>query len=232
MFIDPQTILNHGGSPVSTAMLDQADHSVHGKECLSCGNIRNMGEFRRDSSYKEGVRDQCLVCESAPRLSTSEHTHRLREANYNSYAVKQQRWQNQEDWMQDDECRAGRWRHSSEIYSFLKEASGGKLYFMDGRIADDISIFRTYGVPQPHLEGRTFEYTMYMPQGMMPEFSFIEYGPQDQPIKESKRGWRTVLLRMIKSGIITEKQVNEKFGEAAGLGSVPYNRQLWQHRNK
>jgi hypothetical protein len=66
----------------------------------------------------------------------------------------------------------------------------------------------------------------------MPEFSIIEYGPQDQPIKETKRGWRTVLLRLIRADIITERQVNEKFGYASGPASVPYLRQLYQHRNR
>lgn len=230
--ISTDEILQHGGSPVSTRMLDQSDHSVHGKECIGCRVIKNFGEFRRDASYREGVRDLCLTCESCPKLSMDEHTHRLREANYNSHAVKKQRWEDQDEYDQDDDCRSGRIRHSSEIYSFLKESSHGKLYFMDGRVDDDISIFRVYGTPQPELGGNTYAYLGYMPQGLMPEFSLIEYGPQDQPVKEFKRGWRTVLLRMIKAGVVTEQQVEDRFGRAYGLAAIPYNKQLWQYRNK
>lgn len=229
--ISTDQILQHGGSPVSTAMLDQSNHSVYGKECCGCLRVKNTTEFRRDSSYREGVRDLCNLCESSPRLSMEEHTHRLKEDNYNSAAVRAQRWEHQLEYMEDDECRSGRMRHSSEIYGFLKKHAPS-LYFMDGRIENDISIFRTYGVPQPGADGKTFAYLMYMPSGFMPEFSLIEYGPQDQPVRERRRGWRTVLLRMIKSGIVTEQQVDDRFGKATGPGAVPYNRQLQIHRSR
>src|SRR5258707_11711544 len=98
MFLSDDMIVKHGGTPVSTAMLDQTNHSVHGKECLSCWRIKDFKEFRRDASYREGVRDQCVECESAPRYSTEEHTLRLREKNYQSWAVKAQRWSDQDDW--------------------------------------------------------------------------------------------------------------------------------------
>lgn len=218
-----------GGTPVSTGVLDQSNYSVYQKECAGCFRVKEFGHFQRDASYRDGVRDLCNDCINSPKLSTEEHTHDQREKNYR--AAGKERWEKQWEWMESDECRSGRMLHSSEIYGFLKRANP-RLFFMDGNIADDISIFLTYGTPQPDLNGNTFRYTGYMPQGWLPEFSLIEYGPQDQPVRERKRGWRTVMLRMIKAGIVTEDQVNEVFGRAYGVGAAPYNRQLQAHRSQ
>jgi len=228
-FIDSHTIAQHGGTPVSTDVLDQSNHRVHQKECLSCFRIKPFGEFKRDSSYKEGVRDQCIVCESAPRMSIYEHTKRLQEASYNSYAVQKQRWRDQEDFY-NDEARTGRFRYHTDLLDFIRD-NIPDIYIMDGRIVGDLSIFRTFGRPQPHLDGRTFQYLFYIPLGWSPEHSLMEFDLNDIPIKEKQRGWRTVLLRLIKTGLTTEEKVNEYFGPSLGEGSKNWYRQLFICRN-
>lgn len=229
MFIDPQVITQHGGVPVSTDVLDQANHKVYEKQCCGCASVKPFGQFRRDSSYKEGVRDLCLTCESSPKLSTYEHTERLRESNYNSYAVRKQRWRDQEDFY-NDEARTGRYRYHTDILEFIRKTIPD-IYVMEGRIVGDLSIFRTFGTPQPDLEGRTFKYLFYIPMGWMPEHSLMEFDNNDIPIKERKRGWRTVLLRLIKTGLTTEQKVNDWFGPSLGEGSRNWYRQLFIHRN-
>src|SRR5208283_2210636 len=105
------------------------------------------------------------------------------------------------------------------------------LYIVDGRIEGDLAVFQTYGQPQPDLEGRTFRYLFYIPTGMLPEYSLYEFSERDVPIREQKRGWRTVLLRLIKSGLLTEDTCREVFGEAVGEASTVWHRTLHQYRS-
>lgn len=222
---------------VPTAVLDQSNNSIHWKECFSCFNIKPYGQFRTDSTFREGVRNQCFECESTPKLSTIEHTYRLKEKTYSSAAVRAQRWGKDQLDCINEEARSGRYRHSSEIITWLKEVVPS-LWFMDGNFIGDVSIFRTYGVPQPRLaniscpEGRDFEYLFYMPLGWLREYSTYLFDARDIPVREKERGYRTIFLRFIKLGLVTEQQVNERFGEPTGEGSIHYCRQLWRWRNK
>src|SRR5271155_2080371 len=223
----------HEVLPVPTAVLDQTNTSIHWKECFSCFNVKPYGQFRRDSTFREGVRNQCFECESTPRLSTLEHTYRLKENTYSSDAVRAQRWGKDQLDCIDDDARAGRYRHHSELYSFLK-TNIPSLWFMDGNFIGDVSIFRTYGCPQPRLatalcpEGRDFEYLFYMPLSWSREYSTYEFDARDIPVREKERGWRTILMRFIKLGLVTENVVNEYFGYPHGEGSIHYQRQLWR----
>ena len=200
-----------------------------GKECAGCMGIFPFGMFRKDYGATDGRYRLCLSCENSPRLSTEEHTHRLREMNARSHAVQRQRWEHQDDY-RNDEARLTRYLHYSDVIRRLRKLAHN-LYFMDGRIEGDIAIYKVYGRPQPQLEGRDFEYLMYMPTGFLPEFSTYEFNERDVPVKEKKRGWRTLLLRLIRSGIVTERQCAEEFGEPEGQSSTVWKRTLFVWRN-
>lgn len=224
-------ITSQGGLPLDTAVLDQTNLSVYDKQCATCLNIKPFNQFRRDASYREGVRDQCLSCESEPRLSTEEHTARLWEKSYYDHRVKSQRWSHQEDYM-DDRPRWGHPMHHSELLYKLRNLLPTELFIIDGNIVGDLAVYQVFGQPQPELNGLTFKYLWYIPTGFMPEFSLYEFDERDVPIKERQRGWRTPLLRLIKSGLLTERQVDKEFGPAEGMGSIVYRRQLYIYRNK
>lgn len=200
-----------------------------GKECLTCYRVLAYKFYNKDSSYRDGHRDQCSECERQPRLSTSEHTARLEEMNFNSEATKKQRWDNQLDYM-DDDARQGRWMHHGEFISKLKNMTGD-LYIIDGGIVGDLAVYRVYDRPQPQLEGRNFEYLFYIPTGWMPEASLIEFNERAVPVRERKRGWRTPLLRLIKARIITEEQAEREFGKPTPGADIVYNRELFRFRN-
>lgn len=225
-FIPDNEILAHGGTPVTTAVLDQSNYSIRYKECCTCLKILPYGKFRKDSSYKEGVRDRCLDCEFSPRLSTAEHAARLSEINYNS--VRGQRWKHQFDYM-NDAARFINPLHHSEFLYRLKRALPNSLYFMDGRIAGDISVYRVFGRPQE--DGSTYRYLWYIPSGYMPSYSLYEFDARDVPIRERIRGWRTPLLRLLKSRMLTEDRCRKYFGEASGPASVVWRRHLYVLRN-
>lgn len=214
---------------VSQEVVESSD--LLGKECIGCVRILPYAYFDRDSSYRDGRKDLCTDCASAPRLSTEEHTARLRETNNNSEAVKRQRWEHQDDY-RDDRARVGRVRPSGEFLSKIK-ALVPELYITDGRIIGDVAIFRTYPKPQERLGGRDFEYLFYCPTGLLPEYSLYEFETtRDIPVREKLRGWRTVLLRLIKSGLLTEGQCDREFGVALGPASHVWYRRLYEHRNK
>lgn len=216
-----------------TNVLDQEvveSPDLLGKECVCCGRVLSYVFFQRDSTFRDGRRDQCGECQQAPRLSTAEHTARLKELNYNSHAVKKQRWENQEDY-ENDAARVGKPLHHTDLLSKLKKLVPS-LYITEGRIIGDLAVFQTYPCPQPDLNGHDFRYLFYIPTGILPEFSQYEFDARDIPVRESKRGWRTVLLRLIKLGLLTEERCDQEFGAARGEASTVWFRQLHALRNR
>lgn len=201
-----------------------------GKECCTCLRIFPYINFKKDSSYRDGHVDQCDVCRTAPRMSTAEHTARLKEQNYSSEAVKKQRFVNQEDY-EDDLARQGKWMHSGELILRIKKLVPD-LVVRDGNFIGDLAVFMTYPCSQPDLDGRDFKYLFYIPIGWMPEASLIEFDDRDVPVREKKRGWRTPLLRLIKAGFLTEEDCEAEFGKPTPGADAVWNRELWQYRNR
>ncbi len=202
-----------------------------GKQCSGCLRALTYNYFDKDSSSKDGRADLCPSCQNSPKLSLAEHTARLREMNFNSEAVKRQRFECQEDY-KNDAARIGRPMHSSDLITTLKGVIPS-LFVIEGNIKDELAIYLTYPCPQQRLNGRDFEYLFFCPEGLMPEYSIYEWDEvRDIPIKEKMRGWRTVLIRLIKRGLISEEQCNKIFGEARGPASTVWHRTLWKMRNK
>jgi hypothetical protein len=52
------------------------------------------------------------------------------------------------------------------------------------------------------------------------------------PLNEKWRGWRTVVLRLILKGFITEQQADKVFGPATGPAARRYREQLFEFRNR
>jgi hypothetical protein len=216
---------------------DILDHDVAfspelvGKECASCSKALRYSHFRADHSYRDGRRDQCLECEAAPRMSTAEHTARLRERNNSSHWVKQQMLPGQEDY-ECSEARQGHRMHHSEFVRKLRKLVPC-LLVIPGNVKGDLAVYRVYPQPQAHLDGMSMQYLWYVPMGWMPEFSIYLFDSRGVPTREEKRGWRTPLLRLIKSGLLTEEKCNEVFGRPPeGAASAVWFRKLHEHRNQ
>jgi len=106
------------------------------------------------------------------------------------------------------------------------------LYITEGNIEGDLAVFRTYPCPQPELDGRDFRYLFYIPTGLLPEYSIWEFDKiRDVRLREKQRGWRTVLLRLIKSGMLDESVCNKVFGYPEGEASTVWHRELFEFRN-
>jgi len=147
------------------------------------------------------------------------------ERNY--YAAQRQRWPNQADY-ENAMARVGRPLHHSDFLRKLRPLVPC-LYITDGRIIGDLAVFKTGSRGE---DGNDFQYLFYIPTGILPEFSQYEFDARDIPVRESKRGWRTVLLRLIKSGLLTEEASDKAFGKADGPASTVWYRQLQAFRNR
>jgi hypothetical protein len=215
---------------VSQEVVESSD--LLGKECIGCLRILGYEFFDRDSSYRDGRKDLCTLCAHSPRLSIEEHTARLRESNNSSYTVRAQRWEHQDE-IRDERAAWGRFLSSSDLIKRLRQLIPS-LYVTEGRIAGDLAIFQTAASPRPDWSDRNFRYLFYCPTGILPEYSLYEFeSARDVPVREKLRGWRTVLLRLIKSGLISEKQCDESFGEpSGGPRRARWRRQLYEYRNQ
>jgi hypothetical protein len=204
---------------------------IYGKRCAGCSADLDFVHFRRDSSSRDGFSALCGDCEAEPILSTVEHTSRLAEGNRNSEAVKRQRWEHQEE-LKCEEARIGRRMFAKDFLGVVRRLVPA-LYVTPGNIQGHLSIFQTAPCKQSAWGDQDFKYMFYCPDGIMPEYSLYEFDTvRDVPIREHERGWRTVLLRLIKAGLLREETVDKVFGKAEGLASYRYRRLLNEHRNR
>lgn len=77
-----------------------------------------------------------------------------------------------------------------------------------------------------------WKYVCSVQVGYMHEYSSLHFDSHGLPLNEKWRGWRTVLLRLIQNGFITEQQADATFGEARGPASRRYKEQLYFWRNR
>jgi hypothetical protein len=207
-----------------------ASDNIEHKICHVCARDLSLICFPKDTSYRDSRRNICDQCTNAPRLSTEEHTLRLRELNSQSEAVKKQKFAHQKEYENEDARRSGRWMHYSDfIYHLRKLIGQDKLYIIDGNIEGELALYKVFGCPQK--EGKTFEYLFFMPTGYLPEYSIWEFKEFNIPVRETNRGWRTILLRLIRSKLVTERETEIIFGKAEGKASVMYRRELFKFRN-
>jgi hypothetical protein len=75
-------------------------------------------------------------------------------------------------------------------------------------------------------------YICYLQIPAMYEWSVLRLDRHNIPIGEKFRGWRTVLMELIKKEILTEYQAHKIFGHPAGNKVFNrYRRTLWELRN-
>lgn len=77
-----------------------------------------------------------------------------------------------------------------------------------------------------------WQYVCGVQVGFMHEYSSFHFDKRGLPLNEKWRGWRTVLLRLIQLGHITEEQERQVFGEATGVASRRHREQLFCFRNR
>ncbi len=131
-----------------------------------------------------------------------------------------QRLRNQE-LMMNAPSRMGRTLSSSELIMHLQRLIPG-FKTSPGGILGDISFYRALG--------DTIDSLGWVTKGIVPEYSIVHVDARGLP-KSEQRGWRTVLIRLIKHGVITEAQCDREFGlPSQGEVSCLWREALWDHR--
>lgn len=107
--------------------------------------------------------------------------------------------------MKDFERRRGLCLHSSELIHRIQNIN--PLIFVEHQInfEADWGLYRDVMGKQIYLSA--------LPKGWLTEFSYTLVDNRDLPIEE-RRGWRTVLLKLLAEGAMTWQQVHAEFGDS------------------
>jgi hypothetical protein len=148
-----------------------------------------------------------------------------------------QRWKGQERWI-GRENEAMRLVNILHPHTFMRRlqrvgvdaridySRHARLWLNDGHtrgrigvngwlIEDDVRIARTLT-------------TLQYPYG--PEYEIMRFDKYDVPTEPKYRGWRTVLLELIRNRVITEEEATRAFGPATGPAATAYLAQLQVYR--
>lgn len=153
-----------------------------------------------------------------PTQESTEKAHELREKN--TAMVRGYRWEFQDDLVRE---RGGVTLHENEFLLRLSKLIPVKPndWIADGRRG--LSVLK---------DGR-YQYVGAMQAGFMREWSKLREDDHRLPTSEEYRGWRTVLIRLILGGFITEKAAHAEFGSPpVGDDSLYYRILLWRFRNR
>lgn len=111
------------------------------------------------------------------------------------------------------------------------------LLFTDGS-AGNVAIYRPFN--RQELAEREYDWTrpawwndhQYVggfPKDWLPEYSHVRTNERNLPTREY-RGWRSVLLSLLKANAITIECANRHFGAATGQRSWSWNQQIQEMR--
>jgi len=229
---------------------DLRDYDIEQEEAL----LTEMGLTRHET---EKLRNTMLSADEAVAAKSEELTTTLQHKGMKK---------NWEEFV-DSKARMGQVMHHSEFIRRLRTIVPN-LLVVEGRVRGKISLMYTRNTPRaemPLYEGKIQDgngyftqviYIGWISQGTMPEYEIDIVDEFNRAISQ-KRGWRTVLLRMIqrwnmkldrngepeldlfgqqqrvsRASIITEEQALEAFGQPSnGPTSYPYREQIHAFRN-
>ena|ERR1700683_3167495 len=166
--------------------------------------------------------------ESGPRSKSSSQTleeyARLHEMNTESR--KKYRWEQQDEFQQ---AREGRILPYIQFLTMLKTVVPGVYLSEKGGMAKTLGLYVNHeGVranckhdeasPQScacHVCKSGGHYVAWIQVPFMQEYEEMFFDRYDVPLGPKRRGWRTVLLRLIAEKFLTEEEAHQVFGEPA-----------------
>lgn len=123
--------------------------------------------------------------------------------------LQKYRWDDQQD-MINLKMRRGRMMHRSELILRVKRLNPNIVVEQQINFDDCLGF---YALDQ--VSGKK-KYLSSFSKEWMPEFSYIVLDWQDIPETEV-RGWRTVLVRLLKTGGLRWRQVQKEFGDPTSI---------------
>lgn len=148
-----------------------------------------------------------------------------RQKELNNDIAREYQWDKQWE-LADERMRKGQLMHSSELLMKLREECGLRCWY------NSKPAYGFIGLRAIKRDGNAPEFVCGVQLGYMPEFSVMRFDSHGVPTREKYRGWRTVLLRLIIGGFITEESAERVFGEASGAASRRYNSTLFAVRSQ
>lgn len=187
-----------------------------------------MGTFKRDlapwEDYGQDLVGQddaameraVLMYAQNRHESTSEQTKELlaEKKELSDAAAREYQWVKPSEYA-DRGPRIGKILHSSKLITILR-AMGLKCWYRQHPQAQKLTLLV--------LERGQRNIGCWIQGGYMPEYSIMRFDDHGVPLDEAYRGWRTVLMQLSLKGLISERKINEVFGQARGPASVRYNR--------
>jgi len=152
----------------------------------------------------------------------------MRQNELSTNSVKEYRFFRQfEDGLTDEKSRQG---HLIFCLDFAEMLNTIVPCYLSAKIQKGLSGLYVY---MPDVKGGHWHYVCAAQASMMNEYSVIHLDNHGLPLNEKKRGWRTVLLRLIQGSFITEEDAERVFGEpTSGPVSRRYREQLYWFRNR
>jgi hypothetical protein len=151
---------------------------------------------------------------------TKEELHRITEEN--TAGVKNFRWEKQDELKI---FRPGRILNAREFLRLLNRIVPARFWGISKYGLIGLQIYK------PNESG-DWHFVCGV-QGTMTEYSQMYFDAHNLPTSEKYRGWRTVLLRLITGGFISEEAAHRVFGEPVGSEqSRRYREQLYAYRNR
>lgn len=185
--------------------------------------LEEMGITRGEP---EKLRKMMLSADEAVHMK-SEELERLR--------TKKNRKDNWQEFV-DTKRRLGAVLYTNEVIKRLRVIIPS-LKVVDGRVRNQVSLNRyTYRVFTDKWGQKTtkwgWEYMDWLQSPYSSEYEVDKVNDVGVAIGHKWRGYRTILLNLIKHKVITEAHAVEQFGEPTnGATASEYRRQLWEFRN-
>lgn len=157
----------------------------------------------------------------------------VRQKEMSNDMVKQYKFYNQDE-LRDGPARRGRVLHCLEFLKMLEQIRPAYLSANIRKGLSGLAVYHPKDVKQEDgsIKRIDWHYVCGVQVGFMYEYSVFYFDTHDLPLNEKWRGWRTVLLRLIQLGHVTEQQALEFFGEPTSAGSKRYLEQLYFWRNR
>lgn len=213
-----------------------------GVRCSKCSKSSSSTQgYNREFQYdpdiygKNEERVPEIMAEAAANAwkdtgsETKEEAQRLFEENRD--ARKKYRWTMQDEFKG---AREGRILHMNNFIQMLRECGLNCWFNEKGGMPKTLGLnvaHKGLFTKCKHKVGES-HYVTYAQVPLMQEFEELFFDPYDVPLGSKRRGWRTVLLRLIEEKLLDETTAHRVFGEpATGPVSRRYRETLHSYRN-
>jgi hypothetical protein len=159
----------------------------------------------------------------------------IRQKEMSTEMVKEYKFYKQDE-LKDSPERVGRILHCLDWLKMFEKIRPAYLSANVRKGLSGLAVWTPKDVRQEDgsIKRVDWQYVCGVQVGFMHEYSSLHFDVRGLPLNEKWRGWRTVNLRLIQMGFMTEEQEKQIFGEATGIASRRHREQLfcWRNRNR